>query len=427
MNEHLKGRAKVVKAFHWTGENSHVLRQFAAAELLDRLKREDEDGPFHVLAHSHGGTALFHALTLAVEQGLKLDHLLSWTTIGTPFIFYHAPFGRVLRAHLGPAILFGVIAATIGLRNSSMLALVLALGIIVIVLAACGYLATYSTRRVHELERETIRQYGSRWVGIRSKHDEAIALLRGVLRARPTIMSKRETGPLWSYTHPAATRVPGRIPRQLRRRIDPSINDPAFWVHPRQWLKNSRTVAGTQWRLHAREWLLLNLFFWPIMMLLDLVSLLYNHVFTTLLDRWTIGVIVTNLLGEDSPYFEALEVSDVPLVGASLRAADLPAEIEEALFRQANSEAEKIISELRQSYVTQLVLSPSSTLLRGPMEFSSTPMTSLTHCLYFDIPACRELMANIVTYFGSVHGNREPHTRWVALAREVSLGIVESI
>jgi hypothetical protein len=89
--------------FCWSGRNSERARRLAAEALLGRLGWFEARGlPYHVVAHSHGGSVLWEALQLAVARrppagptppggrppGPPLAHLESWTTVGTPFLHF---------------------------------------------------------------------------------------------------------------------------------------------------------------------------------------------------------------------------------------------------------------------------------------------------------------------------------------------------
>lgn len=426
----LKGIAQVAEPFHWTGENSHVLRQFAAAELLERLERENDIGPFHVIAHSHGGTVLFHALTLSVERNVPLDRLITWTTVGTPFVFYRARFRKVLKAHLPAVLAFAplmVVAAAFGLQHLSIPLFFSALTLFLLsLLMLFAYFARSSTQRSNHLERETIHRYAQRWTGIRSRHDEAIALLRAALAARPKILPKWEMGPRWSYSHPKATKVRGRIPRRVLRQKWPSANEPAFWIPPSRWLRSRALNKKAGWKLEVRSWMVVNVFYWPFKMMAHGLSLIYNHRITALADGWAISVTASKLLGDDSPYFEAATVCDVPSPNGHFRAIDLPVDVEDAIFARANSEAAKAVSELRRGYISQLVMSPASVLLVKSVDLPS-PAASLAHCLYFDVPACCELIGSVIHYHsGATETGTAANRRWVKQAQELSAGLIQS-
>jgi hypothetical protein len=87
--------------FHWSGHNRESARRQAGAMLLDHLKSFDSRGPFHVVAHSHGGGVLWEALSLAAaetpddQRGGPLQNLRSCTTVATPFLRYSPDFWAV--------------------------------------------------------------------------------------------------------------------------------------------------------------------------------------------------------------------------------------------------------------------------------------------------------------------------------------------
>ncbi len=97
--------------FHWSGDNSETARRQAARLLLAHMKQFDARGPFHMVAHSHGGSVLWEALCLAVEEGEAtpepkdgngagkqppaLTRLKSWTTVGTPFLHFRPDYWRL--------------------------------------------------------------------------------------------------------------------------------------------------------------------------------------------------------------------------------------------------------------------------------------------------------------------------------------------
>jgi hypothetical protein len=87
------------EVFHWSGLNNQSERYKAGSELLDKLiELEKKEIYYHLVGHSHGGTVILEALCESVRRSdpftnkknleeLALDHLLSWTTIGTPFLY----------------------------------------------------------------------------------------------------------------------------------------------------------------------------------------------------------------------------------------------------------------------------------------------------------------------------------------------------
>jgi len=92
--------------FHWSGENSERARIKAALELLDRLKALESEGRgYHLIGHSHGGSVIWHTLRMATLGKIGLEHLRSWTTVGTPFLRHKtrrtSRFTNILRIFLG--------------------------------------------------------------------------------------------------------------------------------------------------------------------------------------------------------------------------------------------------------------------------------------------------------------------------------------
>jgi len=78
----------IFEPFIWDGQNSEASR-YAAGERLYTLTAELErdNEPYCILAHSHGGSVIAHALTQCIgDRRVLLDRLSKWITVGTPFI-----------------------------------------------------------------------------------------------------------------------------------------------------------------------------------------------------------------------------------------------------------------------------------------------------------------------------------------------------
>src|SRR5438105_6993814 len=83
----LQSRAIATLPFHWSGLNSELARRRAGQALFERLLQTDQSGQrYHLVGHSHGGSVIWHALTLSAAQGKRLANLRSWCTVGTPFL-----------------------------------------------------------------------------------------------------------------------------------------------------------------------------------------------------------------------------------------------------------------------------------------------------------------------------------------------------
>tara|TARA_R110002096_G_scaffold26518_7_gene81765 strand:+ start:3375 stop:8057 length:4683 start_codon:yes stop_codon:yes gene_type:complete len=87
-----------LRTFKWSSENTERERYKAGIDLLDRLIELEKEGrEYHLIGHSHGGSAIWHALQQSVlrrwksaknADQLKLKHLKSWSTVGTPFLHF---------------------------------------------------------------------------------------------------------------------------------------------------------------------------------------------------------------------------------------------------------------------------------------------------------------------------------------------------
>ena len=71
----------------WDGENSETSRRAAGVALSQKFEQlEQQDEPYAVIAHSHGGSVVAAALMGSAEREHRLDNLQTWISIGTPFI-----------------------------------------------------------------------------------------------------------------------------------------------------------------------------------------------------------------------------------------------------------------------------------------------------------------------------------------------------
>ncbi|MDA7878356.1 hypothetical protein N9B39_02270 [bacterium] len=79
--------AEGAEVFHWSGENSERARSKAALQLLDRLRSLETEGrDYHLVGHSHGGSVIWKTLKAKSLGRQPLEHLKSWTTVGTPYL-----------------------------------------------------------------------------------------------------------------------------------------------------------------------------------------------------------------------------------------------------------------------------------------------------------------------------------------------------
>lgn len=124
MEADLAGHAELVSdrtVFRWADDsNTESARHRAASQLLKYLQDfESRCVPYYLVGHSHGGSVIWEALKKSLSSGYnplsrgagELTHLLSWTTIGTPFIRMDLRKARWLLS--GAMTLLALVALTI--------------------------------------------------------------------------------------------------------------------------------------------------------------------------------------------------------------------------------------------------------------------------------------------------------------------------
>lgn len=83
-----------IENFRWSGKNSDISRQRAAALLLGKMKKYDASKtPYHLIGHSHGGNVIWEALKQSHRVNYKPEYLCSWATVGTPFLALRQKLG----------------------------------------------------------------------------------------------------------------------------------------------------------------------------------------------------------------------------------------------------------------------------------------------------------------------------------------------
>jgi len=190
--------------FHWSGLNSQDARRRAAARLAGILMRlERQQRRYHIVAHSHGGNVVWAALLNAASKRNRLDHLQSWTTVGTPFLriraaapnWWHVvPLGVLIAAFAFPTI--GV--ADIVSKTQAMWSIFLSFEggllapIVMYILTGAmaltgvtfgarltwGLAGIFHNYRASSREMQAASMFASRHLALFSSQDEAIHALR---------------------------------------------------------------------------------------------------------------------------------------------------------------------------------------------------------------------------------------------------------
>ncbi len=230
------------RVFRWSGENSEAARRkdaeqlFAACrELEEKCRKPNAEDPttaYHLIAHSHGGAVIWHAL----RNKQPLEHLKSVVTVGTPFFSFRnvraaflfaLPFFTALA--LLPAFVeraavlvdqWGVllhdrndVATLVGLA-------ILGLAFVTLVLYSGWtlYGAVGAASRCWKMRRDAHlvwRRYGSKWHIVSALEDEAIHGLSRMAESSPPAIAARR--PTRSKGRP---RPAGRLARPFLRLID---------------------------------------------------------------------------------------------------------------------------------------------------------------------------------------------------------------
>jgi hypothetical protein len=203
-----------IEPFLWSGANDEMARRDGAERLLRRLRHAETAGErVHPIGHSHGGSVIALALRFAAADGRKLTSLAGFTTIGTPFLALRlasspwgrfGSFGKALLTFLIPAAvifamlllwsLWGLVASiTDGTFYAGAIdgwSLGIAGPFLIgsgIVTVACFVALSWLTRSRRGLfGRRSMRRlengFRAQWLGLYSRHDEAIAGLMAAAR-----------------------------------------------------------------------------------------------------------------------------------------------------------------------------------------------------------------------------------------------------
>lgn len=91
----LAARGITPEAFIWSGDNSELARRQAGRRLAQRIHVIGAAGEqVHLIGHSHGGSVITHALGL-LPDGTRTA-ILSWITVGTPYLRYGLRLPRLI-------------------------------------------------------------------------------------------------------------------------------------------------------------------------------------------------------------------------------------------------------------------------------------------------------------------------------------------
>jgi hypothetical protein len=264
LEPHVRCGASDGYVFHWgDGPNSERERRQAGRELFEWLQNfEDKGHQYHVIAHSHGGSVVWHALIESVAAKRPLQSLRTWTTVATPFLRYRvdlrslwfvlpfcvavvaaiASFGRVNRL-----VQIWHSMATEGFLGSA-ISLVLVwflISSIFLITLTQIVRVTYSwnhDRQLGVLSEVAWQTYGEKWLGVSAVEDEAINGLASTLGFRGDIMPRMS-----SWGNSPIARVANSLATPFRvvyNRLVAPIGDQFIWDRVARRLQGTDTAAS---------------------------------------------------------------------------------------------------------------------------------------------------------------------------------------
>ena len=361
------------KVFHWNGGNSECDRQVAAAALLEQLLKLEEVGTrYHLVGHSHGGSVLWAAVCLACERKKKLNGLLSWTTVGTPFLCFRR--AKILRLRVLLTAAFAtILVLAVGMiarlwDKTSLMKFPMAVYeewnsgswfvqlAVMAILAVIGGLWAFPYLRFRRgaYERDAARRYGDKWLAINSVEDEAINFLGSV---RPMT---GKLAPRWNpapSTHPNISKVEGFVElRGAKRRL---TGQRAPMLLP--FLTLTLVLFGVEVRFGIKP-PFSGMLFQGGMWLFSLIGTMFAVGIGRTYNRWVVrhlDIFVQRYLtdkayGNDTRDFRVTHVSSCPPISGRVGACpNLPSTIDIELIRRANNEAVSLVPSVRSNLLYQ--------------------------------------------------------------------------
>lgn len=433
-----------MRLFHWSGRNSQADRLEASTRLLATLVELERQGRgYHLVGHSHGGSIIWEALVNSVTASryksvyagllkelrarnviryrysrhkevprilayeklsseLGLNHLRSWTTVGTPFL-HHLPARRklvngwpstTLSYHRGNfpewqelAEIISVFVPMLGImagglygaglagRGQNPLPALLFAAVMGAFFLLAAWLVTRRKFAGTLLARErakwqAYRTFEGRWLGLWAPGDEAIGVLSRLTSAEmydyPWLCRPRDSRP---EREPIAVRPNPAIPLRL--------NVPRTTV-------DLVPHSGTLYRFSA---------------ILAPAILALNRWVTPIAGKVVASVLVRTAQGTDLPGTVLAYVSTAPLPLSDLPAG-LPWTVADRLEHRANEHAAKIGPTLRGLVALEAMDGVPSIfeLSRPGLPAFETPR--LLHTGYFeDADVLRLIVLHIARHF----------------------------
>ncbi|EAQ81904.1 hypothetical protein [Blastopirellula marina] len=362
------------RLFHWSGENNERERLKGAKALLDYLAKFEAAGQgYHLIGHSHGGSIIWMALRQASVDGIPLDHMRTWSTVGTPFLRHRTvnPISLANGINIIAGLFFlshartslhqifrilhcamfhpdhyaktqiEILGRDVNLMDYLMydqlgwlaIAGVLVMFFVFVQLASFFIGPVIESRRIRQelhAEKCVMQEFGCCWLGVWSPDDEAINGLRTTLHLDITFVGKVT----------AADRI--------------FVSDYLSFL----WIPYYWTVAPT-----------------------------FNYIVRPLLNHFVRQYVSKAVQGNNRPSAELCNVSTAPIGDAEVNSIPaLPYFIAQRITERANAKAKDIAPKLR-------TLLGQKTLMAGLAAFNSELSgEELVHTSYFEDPDVLNLL-----------------------------------
>jgi hypothetical protein len=217
---------------------------------------------FHVIAHSHGGSVVLEALRQAIRTQIRLQHLRSVCTVGTPYLQYEA-------LGIGSRLMYMLLATVAALaicvmqfasywahrgllwEYGEIVALWVLPAMWIGILTISAYTTTLVLLRIkagrtlrirQQLEEQISATFGERWLSLFSHADEAINGLQQTLGAHPNIVPRPER------EHRNARIRPIAFVQNVVRMLLARIADQFIWWRVTTVLQGTDIVG---WQMHS--------------------------------------------------------------------------------------------------------------------------------------------------------------------------------
>lgn len=402
------------QVFHWSGENSERARNKAALDLLDHLDRQERAGrDYHLVGHSHGGSVIWNALRMATLTCKDLQHLKSWTTVGTPYLQHRGRRAFDLSNLIGMAL--GLLLLPMAFRSmctlTSMVGNALVGNNIVMTLTPDEQIGYVSIIRAPILA-------GLRWVGVAMETSEAgIQIGRYDPNSGQTLFAYFFTTPegvllllttllvMYVCLHlsmlcisPAVESYRIRAEERLQMRTFQQYGycSLAIWSPDDEAINGLRSTLEISFSF-VRKMLPRERVFWSDV--IGLISRPYFWVFSPVYNRWlqplldgaVRRMVIRSAQGNDRPTATIVDVTPSPVSELRECAPPLPSRLNERIVSVADHHARDIAPLLRR-------LLASASFTSGLESFcQELSGKELVHTSYFDHSEILDLIASNIT------------------------------